>query len=61
MSGYWHAPDDYQSDPQTFSGSAHSVSGIEPGADVGEQLRKVVEEVMRKPCAAPPVRRMGFL
>ena len=30
MSGFWYPPDDQAPDPQTFSGSAHSVSGEAP-------------------------------
>ena len=60
MSGFWYPPDDQAPDPQTFSGSAHSVSGEAPPVDKAEAVRKVAEEVSRKPMPRPAPRRMGF-
>jgi len=59
MSGFWYPPDDQAPDPQIFSGSAHSVSGEKPEDSPAERVRKVAEEVSRKPMPRP-VRRMGF-
>lgn len=61
MGGYWHSPDDYQQDAGTFSGSAHSVSSDKPDDDKADQVRKVAEEIARKPIPRPAPRRMGFL
>lgn len=59
MSGYWTIPDDYAYEPQVTHGSAHSVSGDSPDRDRVEDLRRVVEEVTRKPVVRP-VRKLGF-
>lgn len=59
MSGYWSAPDDYVYEPNTFSGSAHSGSGEAPEKDRAEEVRKVAEEVSRKPIPRTQ-RKIGF-
>lgn len=61
MSGFWFPPDDFASEPQQFSGSAHSVSGEKPEDDAAEKVRKVAEEIARKPLPKQPKRRIGFL
>ena len=60
MSGFWYPPDDQAREPETFSGSAHSVSGEKPDECKAEAVRKVAEEVSRKPMPRPAPRRMGF-
>ena len=60
MSGFWYPPDDQAPEPPTFSGSAHSVSGEAAPEDKGEVVRKIAEEVARKPMPRPDVRRIGF-
>lgn len=60
MGGFWDAPWDYAEAPQPFNGSAHSVSSDAPEQDRAEQVRKVAEEVARKPMPRPAPRRIGF-
>lgn len=60
MSGYWHAPDDYEAGPQQFSGAAHCVSGEVPDKDPAESLREVVEEVTSKSLPRPAPKSIGF-
>ena len=60
MSGYWYAPDDHAAEPQLTHGSAHSVSAEPPVLDRAEEVRRVAEEVSRKPMPRP-VKRVGFL
>ena len=59
MAGYWYPPDDHAQEPQQSHGSAHSVSGEGPDEDRAEQVRRVAEEVSRKPLTLPK-RRIGF-
>jgi hypothetical protein len=59
MSGYWYAPDDHADEPQTTHGSAHSVSGDGPDRDRAEEVRRVAEEVARRPIPRP-ARKLGF-
>jgi hypothetical protein len=59
VSGFWEAPNDYQYEPQTSSGSAHSASGETPDYDAVEALRSVVEEITRKPVKRE-CRKIGF-
>ena len=60
MSGFWYPPDDQAPDTQTFSGSAHSVSGEKPDDCPADRVRRVAEEVSRKSMPRPAPRRMGF-
>lgn len=61
MAGYWYPPDDHAPDAyQPAQGSAHSVSSDAPDADPAERVRKVAEEVSRKPIPRVPLRRIGF-
>lgn len=59
MSGYWEAPNDYQFEPQTFQGSAHSVSSDKSAENVLEALLNAVEEATGKPVARPE-KKIGF-
>lgn len=59
MAGYWYPPDDHAMEPQQSNGSAHSVSSDAPDEDRAEKVRRVAEEVSRKPMPRPQ-RRMGF-
>jgi hypothetical protein len=59
MSGFVFVPDDTSYEPQLIHGSAHSISGDGPSMDRVEDLRKVVEEVTRKPVVRPHV-KLGF-
>ena len=64
MSGFWEAPDDYAESVDSGHGSAHSVSsdhGKTKGEKRAEAVRRVAEEVGRKPIPRPSPRRMGFL
>lgn len=60
MAGYWFSPDDYAPEPPTVQGSGHSVSSEPPPNDPAEEVRKVAEEVARKPMPRPAPRRIGF-
>lgn len=59
MSGYWEAPNDYQSEPYGGQGSVSGVSNNLPDIDPIEALRKVVEEITRK-SVKREIRRIGF-
>lgn len=59
MSGYVFVPDDLAYEVPITHGSAHSVSGDEPERDPAEQVRRVAEEVTRRPMPRP-VRKFGF-
>lgn len=60
MSGFWFPPDDMAAGAQTFHGSAHSVSSEPPPEDRAAAVRRIAEEVARKPMPRPPVRKIGF-
>jgi hypothetical protein len=60
VSGYWEAPNDYQFEPQTFQGSAHSVSSDKAAESALEALLNAVEEVTGSPVARPE-RKIGFI
>lgn len=60
MSGFWYPPDDQAPEPQTFHGSAHSVSSEPSPEDRAEAVRRVAEEISRKPMPRPAPRRLGF-
>ena len=61
MSGYWEPPSDYQRPEYMGQGSAHGNGGEPEAEDRAEQVRRVAEEVCRRPIARPPKKRMGFL
>lgn len=60
MAGYWYAPDDHAMEPQITHGSGHSVSSDVPPDDPAEEVRRIAEEVSRKPMPRPAPRRIGF-
>ena len=61
MTGFWYPPDDHEpAAQQPGQGSAHSVSQEQPDHDPADAVRKVAEEITRRPIPRPAPRKMGF-